>query len=132
MIALDTNMIVRLVVEDDPAQLKQTVHFVETHCSAENPGFINRVTLCETIWVLKTGYGYSRAEIAAVIDRIAQTAHFAVEDRDYVHAALDAFKSGGIDFADALVAGVNLAKGCEATATFDRKAAKLDGFVLVR
>jgi predicted nucleic-acid-binding protein len=132
MIALDTNMIVRLLVEDDAAQLRRTVHFVETHCSVENPGFINRVTLCETVWVLKTGYGYNRAEIAAVIDRIVETAHFTVEDREQVHAALDAFKNGAIDFADAFVAAVNRAKGCEATATFDKKAARLDGFAPVR
>jgi predicted nucleic-acid-binding protein len=132
MIGLDTNIVVRLIVEDDPAQSRRATRFVESHCTSASPGFINRVTLCETILVLKTGYGYDRDKIAAVIKRITETSHFEVEDRGHIQAALDAFGRGAIDFADALVAEGNSARGCVATGTFDRKAAQLKGFVLVQ
>ena len=46
-------------------------------------------------------------------------------------ASLDDYKTGRLDFTDALIGRVNLARGCDATATFDRKAAKLDGFIAV-
>ena len=54
-----------------------------------------------------------------------------LEDRDAVRAALRTFVDRNVDFADALIGEVNRARGCEATATFDHKAAKLDGFIPV-
>jgi len=131
MIGLDTNMIVRLIVEDDLVQSERAAHFIESNCTSERPGFINRVTLCETVWVLKTGYGFDREKIAAVIKRITEALHFVVEDREHVQRALDRFERAAVDFADALVAEVNRAHGCSATATFDRKAARLSGFIPV-
>ena len=132
MIGVDTNVVLRLIVEDDAEQSRRAAKFVESHCTSDSPGFINRITLCETIWVLKSGHGYDRGKIAAAIKRITETVYFVVEDREHVQRALDRFERAAIDFADALVAEVNRAHGCDSTATFDRKAARLDGFVLVR
>jgi predicted nucleic-acid-binding protein len=129
MIGLDANVVLRLIVEDDPEQSRRAATFVESHCTSDSPGFINRITLCETIWVLKSGHGYDRGNIAAAIRRITET--FVVEDREHVRHALDKFERSAIDFADALVAEINRAHGCRATATFDRKAARLGGFVPV-
>jgi len=129
MIGLDTNMVVRLIVEDDLVQSERAAKFIESNCTSESPGFINRVTLCETVWVLRSGYGFDRGKIAAAIKRITET--FVVEDREHVRHALDRFERASIDFADALVAEINRAHGCRATATFDRKAARLGGFVPV-
>jgi predicted nucleic-acid-binding protein len=54
-----------------------------------------------------------------------------VEHQDAVRASLDDYTAGRLDFTDALIGHVNRARGCQATATFDRKAAKLDGFIRV-
>lgn len=131
MIGLDTNVVLRLIVEDDPEQSRRAAKFVESHCTSDSPGFINRITLCEIIWVLKSGHGYDRGKIAAAIRRITETMSFVVEDREHVQHALDRFERASVDFADALVVEVNSAHGCSATATFDRKAARLRGFVPV-
>jgi predicted nucleic-acid-binding protein len=131
MIGLDTNLLVRLVVGDDPQQTRQARAFVDQHCSPESPGFINCIVLTELVWVLNTSYDYSRLQIATAVESLAVGADRIVEHADAVQASLDDYKAGRLDFTDALIAHVNKTRGCEATATFDRKAAKLDGFVRV-
>jgi predicted nucleic-acid-binding protein len=60
MIGLDTNVVLRLMVQDDPAQLRRARRAVAAQCSEEEPGLINRIVLVEVIWVLSRGYKYSR------------------------------------------------------------------------
>jgi predicted nucleic-acid-binding protein len=131
MIGLDTNLLVRLVVGDDPQQTRQARAFVDQHCSPESPGFINCIVLAELVWVLKASYDYSRSQIATAVEGLVVGADRIVEHADAVQASLDDYKAGRLDFTDALIAHVNKTRGCGATATFDRKVAKLDGFVRV-
>lgn len=132
MIGLDTNVLVRLFVDDNAAQVAAARRFVAGRCTNDNPGFVNRITLCEMVWVLTRVHGYNRDQTVSVIEELLASRDVTLEDSNAVHAALDLFATRGIDFADALIAVINLAHGCEVTATFDRKAARLDGFVRVR
>lgn len=131
MIGLDTNVLVRFITADDRRQSDQAARFIESRCSPDQPGFINRVALCELVWVLSGGHGYERKNIAEVIAALLDSRDLLVEDADSVRTALKLYRTARIDLADALIAQVNLAHGCEATATFDRRAAKSPGFVLV-
>jgi predicted nucleic-acid-binding protein len=131
MIGLDTNLLVRLVVGDDPQQTRQAKAFVDRHCTPESPAFINCVVLAELVWVLKASYEYTRLQIAAAVEDIMIGADRMIEHAAAVQASLDDYRAGRLDFTDALIAHVNKIRGCDATATFDRKAAKLRGFVRV-
>jgi predicted nucleic-acid-binding protein len=131
VIGLDTNLLVRLAVGDDPEQTQQARRFVDRHCSAEVPGFINSVVLTEFVWVLARTYGYTHSEIAAAVDDLLAGKDRIVEHHEAVRAGVEDYRSGRLDFIDAIIGHINRAHGCEATATFDRKAAKLDGFVRV-
>ena len=131
MIGLDTNLLVRLVVGDDAQQTKEAKRFVERHCSPESPGFINCVVLAELVWVLTSSYGYSRAEITGAIEGLLAGRDRLVEHDGAVRASLEDFREGRLDFTDGMIGHINRARGCEATAIFDRKAARLDGFVRV-
>lgn len=131
MIGLDTNVILRCFVDDDPEQAKQARRFVAENCTRDSPGFIDRVALCEMVWVLVRGHRFDRRQAADVVSRLAASREILLEDSDAVRAALRSFLQSNIDFADALISEVNRARGCEATATFDRKAARLPGFVRV-
>jgi predicted nucleic-acid-binding protein len=131
MIGLDTNVLARLFVEDDIAQARLAREFVAAQCTQQNPGFIDRVALCELVWVLASVHGYRRAEIALVIERLLSSRDLILEDAAAVRAALRMLKTRTSDFADALIGEVNLTHGCDATATFDRQAAKLTGFIRV-
>ena len=130
MKGLDTNVLVRFLVQDDEAQAKRAGRYIERHCSADSPCFLNRVVLCELAWVLDRAYGYDRGEIGTAFESILRTAEFQVEDSDAAWAALRAHREGG-DFADALIARTNQDRGCTVTGTFDGPAAKSEGFEAV-
>ena len=112
MKGLDTNVIVRYLVEDDPHQVARAVAYIDTHCTADNPCRVNRIVLCELEWVLSSGYGYSRALVVNVLERILRTGEFVIEDRDEAWTAVRQFRDGNADFADCLLAKTNLAQGC--------------------
>ena len=131
MIGLDTNVVVRLFVDDDAAQAGAARRFVASQCSTERPGFVNRVVLCELVWVLTSVFGYGRGAVADVIDDLLATRDFVLEDHKTARSALQTFRNSNVGFSDILVGELNLARGCETTATFDRKAARLKGFVRV-
>jgi len=131
MIGLDTNLLVRLVVGDDPQQTRQAKTFVDRYCTPESPGFINCVVLAELVWVLNASYDYTRSQIAAAVESLMVGVDRMVEHPAAVQASLDDYRAGRLDFTDALIAHVNKGTGCKATATFDRTAAKLDGFIRV-
>lgn len=131
MIGLDTNILVRLLVADDPAQTARAKHFVDNRCTRESPGFINCVVLAELVWVLARSHEYRRSDIAGAVESLLAGDDRVVEHHDAVQAGLEDYKSGRADFIDAIIVRINRARGCEATATFDRKAAKLTGFVQV-
>ncbi len=132
MIGFDTNVLVRLIVADDSEQTPKAQRYIEDNCSELAPGFISNIVLAETVWVLESTYGLNRGDIVQALENILAAARFAVQDPAQVQAALDAFKKTPIGFTDLLIAEINRASGCEVTATFDRKAAKLEGFTLIR
>ena len=131
MIGLDTNVILRCFIDDDPGQATAARRFVAEHCTQENPGFIDRMALCELVWVLSRGYRFDRKRAANIIAMLLASRDIVLEDSDAVRAALHVFATRQIDFADALIGEVNRLRGCDATATFDRKASKIDGFIHV-
>ena len=131
MIGLDTNVLVRYVVQDDPAQADAATRLIEDGCTIEEPGHVGAVVLAELAWVLRGPYGYGRSQVAAVLRQILRTVELAVEEPTVAWAALAEFESGSADFADCWIGHCNRARGCERTFTFDVKAARGTHFALV-
>ena len=128
MIGIDTNVIVRYIVQDDPEQSKAATRLIEQACTIDNPGFINQIVLCELVWVLRRSYKQDKANIYHVIEQILQTDRFLIEDIQLVWKALQAFKESRADFADCLLGQKNLQAGCDYTATLDDAASQLAGY----
>lgn len=124
MIGIDTNVLVRYVVQDDARQAAAASDFIESTLSDEEPGWIASIVLCEFVWVLDAAYGYARNAIAATLERLFEVDRFRVEAPSLAWRALDAYRTGG-DFADALIALGNEHAGCDYTATFDKGATRL-------
>lgn len=131
MIGLDTNVLVRYLVQDDPVQSAKATQVFEHRLSARNPVFISVVVFAETVWVLERSYRFSNAEIAAAIEGILQTNLVVVENEQEVFTAMIALKEGRASFADALIGALNTRAGCSGTVTFDRKASRLPEFELL-
>jgi len=123
MIGLDTNVLVRFLVQDDAEQAALADEFLREHCTHENPGWINRIVLCELVWILERAYGCSREEVRNTLVGLCRSSELAVEDPSSVWRAIEAYGSGRADFADALMVETNLLCECEETVTFDREAA---------
>jgi predicted nucleic-acid-binding protein len=127
---LDTNVLIRLLLADDPEQTARGRAFVADR-SAGEPLFINRIVICELVWTLRRGFRFDRGQIAAVVDRMLKSRALEIEDYDALGFALYLYQTSGADLADCLLGVTNGLLGCERTATFVRKAAEIDEFELI-
>ena len=131
MIGIDTNVLVRYLAQDDPKQSAVATRFIEGRVSADNPGFVSTVTLCEIAWVLVESYGADRKRIRAAVEGLLATKQLVIERSEPVWKALRAWEGVSADFSDALIGQLAIAHGGEKTVTFDRTAARLPGFELL-
>lgn len=129
-IGIDTNVLVRYIVRDDEAEARLADGLFE-RLNRERPGFIGHVVLVELVWVLRRGYGYNKAWIVEVLERLLASADLYLEAPMLARLALADFRMGKADFADYLLAHRHQHEGCEVTVTFDRKAARHDFFRLL-
>lgn len=117
-IAPDTNLLVRILTNDDAEQAKIGREVL----SDASAIVLSSVALCETAWVLKRFFGATREEIAQGV-RALVGAKNAVFDTDAVYAGLQVLDAGG-DFADGVIAASGISMGAEAFVSFDRRAVR--------
>ena len=130
MTGLDSNVLARYVMQDDPRQSPRANRLIES-LSAEAPGFVPVVTLVELVWVLSGSYGLNRAQLATVLETLLRSRELVIDRAELVAQALGRFSLAGADFADALIERIATAAGCRVTLTFDAGAAKAAGMTLV-
>jgi predicted nucleic-acid-binding protein len=128
MIALDTNVLVRLLVRDDARQSRRARQLVDRELRSGEPVFVPDVALVETVWVLGRSYHFERGEIGSAVSKLLASRDVVVEDRDRLMRALRAFELGRGGFADYLIHEQALKAGCDAVHTFDRRLIREPGF----
>ena len=126
MIGLDTNVLVRYVTQDDPAQSAKASQLIES-LTAASPGFVSLVSIVELVWVLQTCYQSAKSEVVMVLETLLHTRELTVEHADIIWQALRKFIASKADFADCLIERCAHAAGCGYTATFDLEAARATG-----
>jgi predicted nucleic-acid-binding protein len=131
MIGIDTNVIVRLIVNDDERQSRAAECFIREHGGSGTPCYVSDVTLIETVWVLEAAYGYDRGMVAEALTAILEAEQLEFDSPVDAAAAVEDFRHGRADFADCLIGRTNLRAGCSHTVNFDRKAATLTGLKLL-
>ena len=127
MTGVDTNVLVRYIVRDEPTQAARASRELERG----ERFLVGSIVLCELVWVLETGYGFSRRDVAVTLERILATAQFEIEAKDLALGALDDFRRSTADFSDCLLGRRNRAAGAAETVTFDRSLKGLQGFRLL-
>jgi predicted nucleic-acid-binding protein len=125
MIGLDTNVLVRYIVEDDERQAELAQLAMEERCSVDHPGFVSLMVLCELVWVLQRAYNCTRVQIAEVLLNLLLTETLLIEHHDIAWQAYHDYNEGNSDYADCLISRLNHTTGCSTTFTFDKKAARL-------
>lgn len=130
MIAVDTNVLVRYLVGDDPEQAAAARGSLE-RLTRERPGFLCREVVVEVVWVLERAYGFARPRIADVLVELTATDTLVVEAADDVARAAADYRQGGVGFADLMILAAARRAGATPLHTFDRQLARLEGTLLV-
>ena len=122
MIGLDTNVVVRYLTHDDPAQATAAVRVMDS-LSSDSPGFLSLVVIAELVWVLEASYRFKKKEIEQVLETLLRSKELILERAEVVSQALRKFSASRADFADCLIERCGHAAECKHTVTFDRNAA---------
>ncbi|EXI66577.1 MAG: putative nucleic-acid-binding protein [Candidatus Accumulibacter adjunctus] len=130
MTGLDTNVLVRYIMQDDAEQSLLSTRLVES-LSVESPGFVALISVVELGWVLNSAYDLDRNQIAEAFEGLLRTKEIVVERAETVWKALRIFQRTNADLADCLIERSAAAAGCSMTVTFDRGAVKGCGMTLV-
>jgi predicted nucleic-acid-binding protein len=126
MRAVDTNLLVRLLVRDDAAQVAAAEAFID------NGAWVSNLVLAEALWVLDAVYERTSKQIAQAIDLLLDHKQFTLQDADVVARALAHFRARpSLGFSDCLVLEIARKAGHLPLGTFDRRLGKLDGAVSV-
>ena len=120
MLAVDTNVLVRLIARDDAAQVRVAEEF------ATKGAWVSHLVLAETLWVLDSVYHLSREQISTAVEMLLNHQVLTLQDADVVSAALTHFRRySRVDFSDCLALEIARKAGHLPLATFDRDFAKL-------
>lgn len=132
MIGLDTNVLLRYLVQDDAMQSPRAAEIIERRLTQQDPGFVSLVSILEIAWVLASLFKRSREEVANHIEMILAADTLEVQNEQEVYQAVIALRSGSGTFEDALIGALGSWRGCSATLTFDQNAARrMHGFQLI-
>ncbi len=131
MIGIDTNVLVRYIMQDDARQSAKATAFMES-LTAERPGFVALVSVVELVWVLGSAYGLQRVQIAQSLEGLLRAREMVIDHADIVSNAARLFKSTAADFADCLIQMTAHDAGCEKVMTFDKGAAHSAGMTLIQ
>lgn len=132
MIGLDSNVLVRYLTQDDPKQSATATRLIEEDLSADNPGFINLIVVCEVVWVLGSVYGLDERSLDSIVDRLLTARELRVEQAQLVRRALSIKAGASAGLADILIGLVNDSHGTTETVSFDKRAGQLPGWKLLR
>jgi predicted nucleic-acid-binding protein len=131
MIGLDTNVVVRYIMQDDPKQSPKATSLIES-LTADEPGFISLVSIVELVWVLGFSYKLAREQIAQALGALIRTKEIVIDRAELVGKAVRVFSNTSADFADCLIERTAQSAGCSLTMTFDVGAAKAAGMTLIQ
>jgi predicted nucleic-acid-binding protein len=127
MNGLDTNVLVRYLVQDDLEQWRLADEYIKRVKVNGETCFLNNIVLCELVWVLKTAYKLTRNEIIDVLEKILKADAFDFENREAAWWSVQQMKHGKADLSDYLINKINQQAGCHETVTFDAKLQGVEG-----
>lgn len=132
MIAIDTNVLLRTWIDDDPEQCQLARDLIRDARDRGEACLITNVVLCETEWVIESVFGGGRDDVLEVIRRLLANAVFVFENRDELALAADRYAESRADLSDLLIGCKGSGLGASTIYTFDRALRDQPGFTLLR
>lgn len=131
MIGLDTNVVLRYLLQDDAKQTRQANEMIDGRLNELEPGYLSLACVLEIVWVLRSLLRQNAAQIATHVEHLLAADSLVIQNEQQVFEAAFALKRGTGEFEDALIGALNAGAGCEKTLTFDRRAGRLKGFEVI-
>jgi predicted nucleic-acid-binding protein len=131
MAALDTNLLVRYLVEDDAAQLAAAKKLIRTALAAGETLFVLITVTLELEWVLRSNFKFNKEQVTATLSSLLASAELTFESESAAEIALALYKKSSADFSDCVHIALAHMAGESPMWTFDRAAAKIDGAKLL-
>lgn len=128
MIALDTNILIRLLVRDDARQTALAERLLQEAAEAGESCFISDPVLCEVEWVLESSYRARREDVLAAMQELLAGDLFVFEDREVLLQVIERYQVSKADFSDCLIGAKAGARGARTTYTFERLLTREQGF----
>lgn len=128
MIALDTNVLVRFLVQDDARQTQRAATAIRRLTRRGETLFLGEVVLAELVWVLDRSYRFTREEIGALMRKLLTSKQLVFASAERLSRAVQAYERGRGGLADYLIREAAREAGCTAVLTFDRALQREDGF----
>ncbi|MBK7616832.1 MAG: type II toxin-antitoxin system VapC family toxin [Burkholderiales bacterium] len=127
MPALDTNILVRYIVADDPGQLAAAWRLIKRCVDEGQTLFIPVTVVLELVWVLRSRFGFAKADVLLTLSSLFSAAELTLESERALEVALQLFRKDSADFADCLHIALAVQAGEQPLWTFDKAAAKVNG-----
>lgn len=128
MIGIDTNVLVRIFIEDNTIQTHKALKLIK----GQKNVFVSAIVFCETVWVLESRYHFNKKQLIEIIERILKIHELQIEYNDAMWLAFHEYQHTRADFADCVISSIAKLYGCESVATFDKNAAKSKNFKLIK
>ena len=124
MKAVDTNVLVRFLIQDDEIQTQIVTQILSEAEETKQPLFVSQTVVLELIWVLKSAYEVTRQDILTSINELLSMSALEFQGQQVVRDFVTASNDNTYDLSDLLISQVAKGDGCDTTLTFDKKAAK--------
>ena len=131
MRALDSNVLLRYLIGDDPRQAAVAEGIIEECRKADELLFIPVLVLCESVWVLGRVYRQSKVQIIESLEALLGMDLLRFEQDRFVRRAFERFRQSQADFPDYLIGEIAAAAGCRDTVTFDKRLKGSPGFSIL-
>lgn len=128
MIAIDSNVLIRLITKDDPDQARRARDLLSGEAGIHGI-FLTTTTVVETVWALRRSYKFSKTEILTILDEMLTNVAFVWERLDAITIAVEDFRNGSADFSDYVIAAIADLAGAKPAYTFDKIAVASGRFV---
>ena len=131
MAALDTNVLVRYIVQDDAAQLATAKRLINRCVGAGLTLFVPVTVVLELEWVLRSSFGFGKDDVLRTLSSLFSATELTFESERALEVALQLFRKGSAEFADCLHVALANQAGEPPLWTFDKGAAKINGAQLL-
>jgi predicted nucleic-acid-binding protein len=131
MASVDSNVLVRLLTEDDPSQMKAVLRLLDQVEAGRDSLFVPLTVSLELEWVLRSRYGFDKPSVLGALSSLLETRELDFQDEPVLEQALALYRDHRADFAECLHLSAALRYQRPPFLTFDQTAARLPGAALL-